>query len=113
MNEEYKKHIGDAITFASRVMEDKTIVEPLGGHLQDKLFSIIVEKCVSPYHYFEENKARVENANKPTDKQIAFATKLGIDKPETYTKQDLSTKIDETKGGGYAPPTPSFRVELF
>lgn len=34
---------------------------------------------------------------KPTQKQIEYARKLGIENPESYTKQQLSSKIDEVK----------------
>ena len=34
---------------------------------------------------------------KPTEKQIAFANKLGCDKPEGFSKKELSEWIDEHK----------------
>lgn len=34
----------------------------------------------------------------PTDKQISYAKKLGIENPEQYTKIELSRKIDERTG---------------
>ena len=33
----------------------------------------------------------------PTNKQINYARKLGIENPEKYTKEELSKKIDEVK----------------
>lgn len=43
------------------------------------------------------NKTRKNEENEPTEKQIAYAKKLGIEKPEKYTKSELSNKIDEAK----------------
>jgi len=35
--------------------------------------------------------------DKPTDKQMAFAKKLGCHKPETFSKKELSAWIEEHK----------------
>jgi len=35
--------------------------------------------------------------SKPTEKQVKFAVSLGIEKPEQYTKTELSKKIEEAK----------------
>jgi len=34
---------------------------------------------------------------KPTYKQIQYAKRLGVENPESYTKEELSTAIDEAK----------------
>jgi hypothetical protein len=34
----------------------------------------------------------------PSEKQIAYAKKLGIEKPESYSKYDLSKEIDKKQG---------------
>ena len=38
-----------------------------------------------------------QRAEKPSEKQIAFANKLGCDEPERYTKKELSAWIDKHK----------------
>jgi len=38
-----------------------------------------------------------ERAEKPTDKQIAFAKKLGCHNPEGFSKKELSAWIEENK----------------
>jgi len=41
------------------------------------------------------NESRKAAGNEPTEKQISYAKKLGIEKPGSYTKDELSNKIDE------------------
>ena len=38
-----------------------------------------------------------QSDERPTDKQIAFANKLGCDKPEGFSKKELSAWIEENK----------------
>ena len=45
----------------------------------------------------------------PTEKQVKYAEKLGIDNPSQYNKQALSAKIDEAQGR--KSTAPSVKVE--
>lgn len=91
---EYVEHIKESWTFAIKTAQDELKQQ---NHTATNLALHIFEKCVSPYHYFIKDNDPDEL--KPTDKQIAYAKKLGIEKPETYTRKNLSEAIDDAKGG--------------
>jgi len=92
---EYLEHIKESWNFATKTAQDELKQK---NHTATNLALYIFEKCVSPYHYFVKDKNDQEpNELKPTERQIEYAKKLGIEKPETYTRKTLSEAIDEAK----------------
>jgi len=89
MNEKYEEHLKKCWGFAEKSTEE---ILQLEGNLATNIKIKIFEKCVSPYHYFLENK---QQEPPPTPKQLKLAKKLGIKNPESYTKETISQKIDE------------------
>lgn len=94
--EEYENHIKESWNFAQETIKSLDIE----GHIAANATLIIFEKRVSPYHYYLKNTSGESKEEKPTEKQITYAKKLGIDNPESYTKKTLSEKIDGVKRSG-------------
>ena len=88
---EYIDHIKESWCFSKEVTENEL---KLRDHIAADVAVSIFDKIVSPYHYFVDDK-NVDDS--PTEKQINYALKLGIENPETYTKKTLSEKIEEVK----------------
>jgi len=93
---EYGNHIKESWNFAQETTKSLGIE----GHIATNATLIIFEKRVSPYHYYLKNINDKSEEEKPTEKQISYAKKLGIDNPESYTKKTLSEKIDGVKRNG-------------
>jgi len=94
MNEKYKDHIYEAVKFARNTVDYINKNTPLSNEkAYEDLVLLIIDKTVSPYHYFLENRSI--SGEVPTEKQIKFATELGIEKPDQYTKKELSDQIDK------------------
>ena len=92
---EYIEHIRERWSFAKRVSEDEL---ELTNHVATNVAISIFDKVVSPYHYFLQNTGAAPiTDDPPTEKQLSYAKKLGIENPESYTKKELSKKIDEVK----------------
>ena len=93
---EYVEHIVERWSFARKTVLEKL---DLKDNIADSITVSIFDKCVRPYHYFIGDNGTTTNSNgdPPTEKQIAYAKKLGIKNPEGYTKKTLSDKIDEVK----------------
>ena len=90
--EKYLDHIKERWSFATKTAEETL---ELKNHLATNVALSIFEKRVTPYHYFVEDNKTTDDP--PTEKQIFYAKKLGIENPESYTKKTLSEKIDEVK----------------
>lgn len=90
---EYEEHIKESWKFAQNAA--KGIVPNEDEKLQGNVVVAILDKIISPYHYFIGNNEE----GSPTAKQIGYAKKLGIDNPEGYTKKTLSEAIDKAKRG--------------
>jgi len=43
------------------------------------------------------SQPKAASTSKPSEKQLALARQLGCEKPETFSKKDLSVWIDENK----------------
>jgi len=82
---EYLEHIKEAEDLTKKAIREEEVAVELSR--------VIFEKAVSPYHYFVQEMEK----DKPTPKQIDYATQLNIDKPEQYTRKELSKKIDEVR----------------
>jgi hypothetical protein len=50
-------------------------------------------------HYFLQGNGSGESSRPPTEKQVAYARKLGIKNAESYSKEQLSEKIDQVREG--------------
>lgn len=92
-NERYINHIIEGWRFATKTVEEEL---KLKNHVKTNVTLIIFEKVCSPLHYFLQDTTTQEP--KPTEKQIKYAKKLNIEKPESYTKKTLSDKIREVVG---------------
>ena len=90
---EYEKHIKESWTFSTNTANETN------ADMKSKLALLIFEKTCSPYHYFMQNNETTTD-EKPTEKQISYAEKLGISDPQSYTKKTLSDKIDEVVKNG-------------
>ncbi len=88
-NEEYKKHIEESWHYANSAVNNLADDEKT----RNELALMVFEKMCSPYHYFQQNETN--NEPSPTERQINFAKKLGITKPEKMTKQQLSDEINK------------------
>ena len=89
MKEEYKKHIEESWHYSESVVNKLTEDKKT----KNELALMVFEKVCSPYHYFLQNGTNNEPA--PTERQIKFATKLGIAEPEKMSKQQLSDEINK------------------
>ena len=96
--EEYEKHLNEGWYFATGVAEK--LIGKDDKDLQFQIAKMIFKLSCSPYHYFLQNCGKDEPKwEPPTEKQIAYAHKLGIKNPESYSKEELSAKIDEVRRG--------------
>ena len=93
---EYIEHIKERWSFAQKTVEEQL---KLKNHVATNVALSIFDKCLSPYHYFLGEDVTT-NGDSPTEKQIAYAKKLGISDSESYTKSKLSEKIDEVVKNG-------------
>ena len=91
---EYVEHIREGWKFAKNTA--KGIVPSEDEQLQEHVTVAILDKLISPYHYFIQDN---NEEGSPTAKQIGYAKKLGIENPESYTKKTLSEAIDKAKRG--------------
>lgn len=90
---EYVEHVKECLTFAHRITD-----AALGqsDEMRNELFFLIFEKICTPFYYFLQNSENGEPSSQlPTEKQIAYALQLGIQEPETFSKQQLSEEIDK------------------
>jgi hypothetical protein len=85
---EYKQHVKDAFAFATEVAGELNISNTTA-------VDVIFGKVLTPYHYFEVDNDTGETVVKPTVKQIEFAKQLNIENPESYSRKELSKKIQE------------------
>jgi len=92
---EYFEHIKECWIFAQHAAKEITHEENK-DQLSNLEFSIF-DKCLSPHYYFIQNNEQEPSTQPPTEKQIAYATQLGIQNPEKYSRQQLSEEIDKTK----------------
>jgi protein-tyrosine-phosphatase len=93
--EKYKEHVKKGWCFA----QDTANELASESDLRSKLALAIFEKIVSPLHYFLQGNGSGESSRPPTEKQVAYARKLGIKNAESYSKEQLSEKIDQVRGG--------------
>ncbi len=91
---EYVEHIKEGWRFAQSTV--KGIVPSEDEQLQKHVTVTILDKLISPYHYFIQDNS---DEGSPTAKQIGYAKKLGIKNPEGYTKKVLSEEIDKARRG--------------
>ena len=92
---EYLEHIKERWQFSKHVSEKEL---KLKNHTATSIALSIFDKVVSPYHYFIQDSGTSSKVDEPaTEKQISYAKNLGIDNPESYTKKELSKKIDEAR----------------
>ena len=93
--QDYIDHIKERWSFAKQVSETDL---KLSNHTATNVALSIFDKVVSPYHYFIQDTGTTTGSDDPpTQKQIAYAKKLNIQNPESYTKKELSKKIDEVR----------------
>ena len=92
-NKEFENHVKEGWCFAKETAEK---ILKLEGHIATNVELIIFEKCLSPLYYFIQDTSKVIEEN-PTDKQLKYAKSLGVENPESYSKKELSKKIDEAK----------------
>jgi hypothetical protein len=85
---EFEKHIREGWNFSQKMVKDALKLE---GHVATNVSLAIFEKYISPRYYFVKDT----QGDPPTEKQINLAKKLGISKPEQYTKKELSKKLSE------------------
>ncbi len=96
--QEYKKHLNEGGYFATGVAEK--LIGRDDRDLQFQLAKTIFKLSCSPHHYFSQNCGKDEPKREPpTEKQVAYAHKLGIKDPGSYSKEQLSEKIDQVRKG--------------
>lgn len=96
--EEYEKHLNEGWYFATGVAEK--LIGKDDKDLQFQIAKMIFKLSCSPYHYFLQGcESEGHRSEPPTDKQVAYARKLGINNPYGYSKEELSAKIDEVRRG--------------
>jgi len=87
---EYVEHLkerwGFSLETAEKELGQKT-------HVATNLALSIFDKCASPYYFFVED--REKQNPQPSEAQVKYAKSLKIEKPETYTRKELSQKIKE------------------
>lgn len=87
MNDADINHIiGKQVNLAKTVF-DRTKDLPEGQRLK------IYEEINKDLRTIEINQQK--QSEKPTEKQIEYARKLGIDSPEKYSKRELSERIND------------------
>ena len=87
----YQNHIEKGWSLARYATEE---ILKLDGHLATNVKLIIFEKCLSPFYYFTTDKLKTKE-EKPTEKQIKLAIRLGLTQPGQFSKNELRKQISE------------------
>jgi hypothetical protein len=90
---EYVEHVKECLSFAQRTAES-TLGQENKEMIRELMWAVFDKVCTPIYYFLQNSKNGETSPQPPTEKQITYAQKLGIQEPEKFSREELSQNID-------------------